>query len=91
MPGRNDLRDRVRVKDDYSLLARTFGAYPVAVPFLNMGIRGYHEEVRSDYAKPLFKAAGLGAMHYSVNDEGRVVICTDVDDVGALAARIVRS
>jgi hypothetical protein len=31
----------------------------------------------------LFKAAGLGAMHYSVNDEGRVVICTDVDDVGA--------
>lgn len=50
---RADLRERVRVKDDYSLVARTFGAYPAAVPFLNMGIRGYHEEVRSDYAKPL--------------------------------------
>lgn len=53
-PGhRADLRERVRVKDDYSLVARTFGAYPAAVPFLNMGIRGYHEEVRSDYARPL--------------------------------------
>jgi hypothetical protein len=31
----------------------------------------------------LFKAAGLGTMHYSVNDEGHVVICTDVDDVSA--------
>lgn len=50
---RADLRERVRVKDDYSLLARTFGFYPAAVPFLNLGIRGYHEEVRSDYARPL--------------------------------------
>lgn len=31
----------------------------------------------------LFKAAGLGTMHYSVADDGHVVICTDVDDVGA--------
>lgn len=31
----------------------------------------------------LFKAAGLGAMHYSVNDAGHVVTCTDVDDVSA--------
>jgi hypothetical protein len=33
--------------------------------------------------RDLFKAAGLGAMHYSVNDAGRVVTCTDVADVGA--------
>lgn len=31
----------------------------------------------------LFKAAGFGAMHYSVNDDGCVVMCTDVDDVSA--------
>jgi hypothetical protein len=31
----------------------------------------------------LFEAAGLGAMHYSVTDDGHVVICTDVDDVSA--------
>ncbi len=31
----------------------------------------------------LFRAAGLGAMHYTVNDDGHVVICTDVDDVSA--------
>jgi hypothetical protein len=31
----------------------------------------------------LFKAAGLGAMHYSVTDDGHVVMCTDVDDVTA--------
>lgn len=36
----------------------------------------------------LFKAAGLGSMHYSVNDEGRVVICTEVDDVDAYMAFI---
>jgi hypothetical protein len=31
----------------------------------------------------LFKAAGLRTMHYSVTDDGRVVMCTDVDDVSA--------
>lgn len=31
----------------------------------------------------LFKAAGLGTIHYSVTDDGHVVMCTDVDDVSA--------
>lgn len=31
----------------------------------------------------LFKAAGLGAIHYSVTDDGHVVMCTDVADVTA--------
>jgi len=50
---RKRLREQVRVRDDYSLLARGFGLYPFAVPFLNLGIKGYHEEVRADYAQPL--------------------------------------
>lgn len=50
---RAQLRGRVRVPDDYSLVARGLGFYPVAVPFLNLGIAGYHDEVREDYAKPL--------------------------------------
>lgn len=29
----------------------------------------------------LFEAAGLGTMHYTVSDNGHVVMCTDVDDV----------
>ena len=31
----------------------------------------------------LFKAAGLGTMHYTVDDKDRVVIYTDVDDLDA--------
>lgn len=80
---RNDLRDRVRVKDDYSLLARTFGAYPVAVPFLNMGIRGYHEEVRSDYAKPLDALDSPGPLTTWVPPPGAD---NDDDIAGMLAA-----
>ena len=31
----------------------------------------------------LFKAAGLGTFHYSVSDDGHVVMSTSVDDVDA--------
>jgi hypothetical protein len=31
----------------------------------------------------LFKEAGLSTFHYSVDDDGHVVMSTDVDDVGA--------
>lgn len=34
----------------------------------------------------LFKAAGLGTVHYTVGDDDHVVMCTDVDDVGAYMA-----
>ena len=46
------LRERARVPDDYSLLQRTLGFYPVAVPFLNLGIHDFNDEVRADYATP---------------------------------------
>jgi hypothetical protein len=29
----------------------------------------------------LFKAAGIGAVNYTVGDDGHVVMCTDTDDV----------
>lgn len=41
------------VPDDYSLLKRSLGFYPLTAQFLKLGISGYHEEVRSDYAQPL--------------------------------------
>lgn len=59
---RAQLRERAQVPDDYSALKRTFGFYPVAVPFLNMGISGYHEEVRADYAKPLAQLESPGPL-----------------------------
>lgn len=49
---RAQLRERARVPDDYSALRRTLGVYPLAVPFLNLGIGNYHEEIRADYAIP---------------------------------------
>lgn len=49
---RAQLREQARVPDDYSALRRTLGFYPLAVPFLNLGISNYHEEIRADYATP---------------------------------------
>lgn len=31
----------------------------------------------------LFKAAGIGTVHYTVDDDDHVVMCTEVDDVNA--------
>lgn len=44
------LREAARVPDDYSRVARTFGAYPLARPFLRRGIAGYHQRVAERYA-----------------------------------------
>ncbi len=50
---RAQLRERVEVPDDYSLLKRMLGLYPLAVPFLNLGINGFNKDVLADYAGPL--------------------------------------
>jgi hypothetical protein len=50
---RAQLRERAAVPDDYSLWRRALGLYPLAVPFLNMGIRSFNEDVQADYARPL--------------------------------------
>jgi len=54
------LRGHAAVPDDYSIWRRVFGLYPIAVPFLNMGISGFNEDVAADYAEPqsLLKAGG---------------------------------
>ncbi|MGH8443398.1 MAG: hypothetical protein ACRETF_10920, partial [Nevskiaceae bacterium] len=49
---RAQLRSNAAVPDDYSLFQRTLGMYPFAVPFLNMGISGFNEDVVEDYATP---------------------------------------
>jgi hypothetical protein len=49
---REQLREAAKVPDDYSLVRRTLGFYPVAVPFLNMGINNFNDSVREDYARP---------------------------------------
>ena len=59
---RAELRERVAVPDDYSLWRRVLGAYPLAVPFLKMGIDGFNDEVREDYATPADRLAGPGRL-----------------------------
>lgn len=49
---RAQLRERVAVPDDYSMLRRTLGAYPVAAIFLDLGIRDFNAQVLADYATP---------------------------------------
>jgi len=50
---RQQLIARAQVPDDYSLLTRALGAYPVTAPFLRLGINSFHKAVRADYAQPL--------------------------------------
>jgi hypothetical protein len=50
---RIELRKRAQVPDDYSLTQRIFGFYPIAVPFLNLGINSFNEAVSLDYTRPL--------------------------------------
>jgi hypothetical protein len=47
------LRERAEVPDDYSLLRRTLGLYPIAVPFLNLGISNFNEDVTDSYKVPI--------------------------------------
>jgi hypothetical protein len=47
------LRENAAVPDDYSLLKRTLGLYPLAAFFLNIGIGSFNEDVQEDYATPL--------------------------------------
>ena len=59
---RAQLRRNVAVPDDYSLLRRILGFYPVAVPFLNMGIKGFNKDVARDYARPVEKLESKGPL-----------------------------
>ncbi len=47
------LRQQASVPDDYSLIARSFGLYPLAAPFLAAGIQEFRAEVRREHTRPL--------------------------------------
>ncbi|HXG29694.1 MAG TPA: hypothetical protein VNJ47_12715 [Nevskiales bacterium] len=59
---RQRLRELVLPPSDYSVFRRMIGLYPLAVPFLNRGIRRFHEEVRRDYATPLAQLDAPGRL-----------------------------
>lgn len=50
---REHLWQAARVEPDYSAAARVLGLYPLAVPFLRLGILKYNANVRDDFAQPL--------------------------------------
>ncbi|HUS25079.1 MAG TPA: hypothetical protein VM369_09025, partial [Candidatus Binatia bacterium] len=53
-PGRRaQLRRAAQVPDDYSMTRRALGLYPLVAALLNLGISGYHRDVREDFARPL--------------------------------------
>ena len=58
-PARDALREVARVPDDYSLLARTLGLYPLALPFLKLGVSGYQDSVAQRFEEPLPPAQRL--------------------------------
>lgn len=50
---RTRLITAAQVPDDYSRTARVLGLYPLALPFLNLGIARYQSQVRRDYDQPI--------------------------------------
>lgn len=52
-PRRAQLRERAAVPDNYSTWQRLLGLYPVAAPFLKLGVSGEQDQTREDYARPL--------------------------------------
>jgi hypothetical protein len=79
------LRNRARVPDDYSLVARVMGFYPFAVPFLNLGIAGYQQSVRDDFARPL---EDLGQGDWHLWRMGPLASESGSDDVWSSAKRV---
>ncbi len=52
-PARSRVRRNAVVPSEYSATRKALGLYPLAVPFLRMGIRSYHREVEADFEKPV--------------------------------------
>jgi hypothetical protein len=87
---RAQLRESVAVPDDYSILRRAFGLYPLAVPFLNMGIRGFNEEIADDYAKPLAELKSPGPLvFWGQGNPGRLAPAQRKFPVDALGVPVI--
>ncbi len=69
---RKALRDAALVPDDYSTPARVAGLYPLAVPFLKIGIGGYQRQIRETYAKPLAQLMEQPRTEYRLAESGSV-------------------
>jgi hypothetical protein len=52
-PTRHRMWKGTKVPDEYSEASRVLGFYPLALPFLNLGIGDYHRQTKNDFAKPL--------------------------------------
>ena len=68
---RAQLRERVAVPDDYSMLRRTLGLYPVTALFLDLGIRDFNAQVLADYEIP----------HAALESPGPLVLWTPSESV----------
>lgn len=66
------LREVAQVPDDYSAAARIAGLYPLAAPFLSIGIDGYQNEVRKNYAKPLAEVTAPPRTEYRLTQTGAI-------------------
>ena len=51
--GREQIIAAAQVPDDYSLLQRTLGLYPLAIPFLKLGINNFQRQAQAEFASPL--------------------------------------
>lgn len=51
--GRERIIAAAQVPDDYSLLQRTLGLYPLAVPFMKLGISNFQRDAKAAFASPL--------------------------------------
>lgn len=58
-PARDALRDAAQVPDDYSMLARSLGLYPLALPFLKWGVADYQASVTQRFTGALPPAERL--------------------------------
>ena len=83
---RAQLRDAVAVPDDYSTWRRVLGLYPLAVPFLNIGIKGFNKDVKADYARPVAELQAPGTLTLW-NVEGARPSTADAAKIAAAAWR----
>lgn len=59
---REALREAAVVADDYHLMARIAGLYPLATPFIGRGVRRWQEEARTIFATPLAQLPVRGTL-----------------------------
>ncbi|MGH8461700.1 MAG: hypothetical protein ACRESS_08850 [Stenotrophobium sp.] len=80
------LRDAVRVPSDYSFVQRLFGAYPLTMPFLKIGVDRYQAQAREDFAQPLQSPASAQMTLWQAVADPGIVPATPDEVAGWIAA-----